>query len=355
MATVIAYEPVNMVNSPTWNGSLIERTPSLYLISDGIRFGAYEGMGLTYDFFGQVTGGVFTGFLSGTIDYTASGTTINPSLGIEGMSVDAQAVMAIINQGQAADALPLVLYGNDEVYGSSGVDVLAGGTGNDLLVGNGGSDTLDGGQGYDVASFSGSASSYSVSASPNGTVSVVRGAERDTLLNIERLRFSDITVEVSSLSTSPAVVPVVENGAYRFFNVATGTHFYSANHSEASSIANNLWYMNFEGAAYRGVSENDPLATPFYRFFNTETGAHFYTTSQAERANVLATLQQFQYEGIAYHVNSQNDGDDLALHRFFNTNTGTHFYTASEAEKVSIIGTLPTFQYEGVVGYVDAL
>src|SRR5262249_39360514 len=42
--------------------------------------------------------------------------------------------------------------------------------------------------------------------------------------------------------------------------------------------------------------------TPLYRFFNVLTGTHFYTINEAEKNTVIATLPQFHFEGVAYYV-----------------------------------------------------
>ncbi len=162
------------------------------------------------------------------------------------------------------------------------------------------------------------------------------------------------TYVLNVTETGPNVsIPSIALGVYRFFNSETGTHFYSADHSEATSINDNLAAYNYESVAYRSVSSSDANAVEFYRFFNTETGTHFFTASSTERDTVISTLPQFNYEGIAYYLHSTADSDDFALYRFFNTQTGTHFYTADETEKDNIINTLSQYNYEGIVGYVD--
>ncbi len=91
------------------------------------------------------------------------------------------------------------LYGNDtgnDLRGNGGNDVLYAGAGNDLLRGNLGNDTLDGGTGRDVAVYVGTHEIFSVALSTAGaTITDKSGAEgSDTLLNIERVDFSDGTL-----------------------------------------------------------------------------------------------------------------------------------------------------------------
>ena len=77
--------------------------------------------------------------------------------------------------------------------GNEGSNTLAGGAGNDTLTGGAGNDSLDGGAGLDIASYSLSRVSFTVTASGTGfTVADTTGANgTDTLANLERLSFSD--------------------------------------------------------------------------------------------------------------------------------------------------------------------
>ena len=83
--------------------------------------------------------------------------------------------------------------GNDRLTGTSNDDSLSGLAGNDTLTGAGGNDRLDGGSGTDVATFSGSLSEHVIIRVSGGlTVADNQGLEgTDTLVNIERLAFSD--------------------------------------------------------------------------------------------------------------------------------------------------------------------
>ena len=41
---------------------------------------------------------------------------------------------------------------------------------------------------------------------------------------------------------------------------------------------------------------------PVYRFYNTATGAHFYTIDESEKDNVIAHYPNFKFEGIAFYA-----------------------------------------------------
>lgn len=82
---------------------------------------------------------------------------------------------------------------NNVLRGNGGNDTLYGGDGNDLLYGGTGWNTLDGGNGTDTAGYDQVASLYNVRRNGDGTAVVTAkdGSSTDTLISIERLKFSD--------------------------------------------------------------------------------------------------------------------------------------------------------------------
>ena len=84
-----------------------------------------------------------------------------------------------------------------KVYvGSIGNDTLTGAGGNDTLTGSGGNDSIDGGAGIDTSVYFGPRLRYSVSNVASAKqVNDTGGSDgRDTLSNVERLKFSDQSV-----------------------------------------------------------------------------------------------------------------------------------------------------------------
>lgn len=83
--------------------------------------------------------------------------------------------------------------------GSSGDDTLSGGAGNDTLTGGAGNDTLDGKGGSDTAVFSSNLAGYTV-VRTGGTYTITDKTAADgtdTAINIESLRFTDFTVNLT--------------------------------------------------------------------------------------------------------------------------------------------------------------
>ena len=141
---------------------------------------------------------------------------------------------------------------------------------------------------------------------------------------------------------------------YRFYNNATGAHFFTTDTTERDNIVATLSPpFSLEGAAFSVASAFSPGLSPVHRFYNTQTGVHFYTITESERASVVANLPHFTYEGVAYHASQVAGAGLIPFYRFFVPSKGFHFYTANEGEKDSIIANLAaTYSFEGIGYYV---
>jgi Repeat of unknown function (DUF5648)/RTX calcium-binding nonapeptide repeat (4 copies) len=217
--------------------------------------------------------------------------------------------------------------------GENVADSIAGRNGNDFFEGLGGNDTIDGGLGVDTAGYTGLRSQYQITALPNGSLNVtdLRSGSpdgTDTLSNVELLQFADRTVASNDLTTARAE---------RFFDSATGDHFYTLSTAEANQIRATLPTYHDEGAPW-GTPDKGTGTLDVFRFFDAATGAHFLTTSTAERDNVIASLPSYHFEGVAFEAYSAPGDGTLTLERFFNTQTHLHHYAASAAEIASIQG-----------------
>ncbi len=102
------------------------------------------------------------------------------------------------------------LVGNDGINllaGGAGRDALFGNAGDDTLVGGAGDDTLDGGAGTDTATFTGSIANFKIEKSGDGLHVTDRlgGQGTDSLLNVEKLRFQDMSVDLLVRDVAGAV------------------------------------------------------------------------------------------------------------------------------------------------------
>jgi len=95
--------------------------------------------------------------------------------------------------------------GNDTVTGAAGNELLKGYAGNDTLTGGAGSDTLDGGSGVDTAVYSGNLSGYSLQKTTGGYMVASSADGNDNLVNVEKVRFADKTVNLSVKATAASI------------------------------------------------------------------------------------------------------------------------------------------------------
>ena len=86
--------------------------------------------------------------------------------------------------------------GNDTLVGTASNDTLYGLAGNDKATGGYGNDTIDGGLGLDTAMYTQASFNYTVTRTSNGFTVQDKGPYEgtDTLLDIERLHFTDVNV-----------------------------------------------------------------------------------------------------------------------------------------------------------------
>lgn len=130
------------------------------------------------------------------------------------------------------------------------------GDGNDFLAGQGGNDALDGGKGTDTAVYSGKKSDYDLSQAADGTWTIKHsrglkegetGDGTDTLKNIEKVKFSDTTIELNVKPISMEEVYIALFGrpadpaGLGFFNGVTG---YGTNLSAIGDLTSTAEYQN---------------------------------------------------------------------------------------------------------------
>ena len=139
---------------------------------------------------------------------------------------------------------------------------------------------------------------------------------------------------------------------YRFYNSASGAHFFTASDVEKNYVQSNLASFNLEGEAFYGVQSTETGLTPIYRFYNRVNGAHFFTADATEKDSVIANLSSiYNYEGEAWYVRTVATSGWTPVYRMYNSTVGAHFYTSSDSERASIIANLPQFSDEGIAFY----
>ncbi len=144
---------------------------------------------------------------------------------------------------------------------------------------------------------------------------------------------------------------------YRFFDNNDGTHFFTASGSEATSLMATRTDLSYEGIGLRGYADASasPSSEAVFRFFNVADGTHFYTASTTERDSILTTKPDaMKFEGVAFYENATPQAGDSAVYRFFDTSHGTHLFTQSSSERANIISTRPDLVSEGIAFYAPS-
>lgn len=129
---------------------------------------------------------------------------------IPGLQVNGSDKSDVVSGGSEADDMQLGA-GNDAAMGFGGNDVISVGDGRDWLWGGAGDDLLDGGSGADSAVYLSSRSGYAISGTGNGWAVVdLSGVEgRDSLVNVERLKFADKWVALDIAGNAGKVAKIL--------------------------------------------------------------------------------------------------------------------------------------------------
>lgn len=166
----------------------------------------------------------------------------------------------------------------------------------------------------------------------------------------EELPHPTTTFQITGTATPSSPVAV-----FRFYNPKAGVHFYTASAAERDNVISKLsGVWRYEGVSYNLNYSSPSNTAPLYRFYNIRTGTHFYTASAAERDNVVKTLGSiYRLEGLAYFVSPTSGTGTATVYRFYNMKAGTHFFTASSAERDNVIRTLSSiYRYEGPAFFI---
>lgn len=156
---------------------------------------------------------------------------------------------------------------------------------------------------------------------------------------------------IASLTAKGANVPwKTMTDVFRFYNTKAHSHFYTASVAERQTVFDR-WssIFSYDGTAYSINTSDAWNSQHLWRFYNVKTGSHFYTASEDEKNTVLATWPDiYQLDGPAYDVCPTPVPGATTVYRFYNKINGTHFYTASEDEKNTVLAMWPDiYQLDG--------
>jgi len=180
MATIAFFVPTDMTNLTFSGYSLTGLTNTQITLANGINTDTIDG-NFTY------SGDQVFGTITGIEEHT--GPTLDAQ--ISGLNVDANVAENLILNNQVQALLQLGAgSGTNVITGSTGSDTLVGIGGNDVFVLTGSFNVVEGGSGFEQAVINAPIEGATVGVSGN-TVVINSSAGQDTLVNVERVQFSD--------------------------------------------------------------------------------------------------------------------------------------------------------------------
>ena len=219
-----------------------------------------------------------------------------------------------------ADTIVLADVIGSAAVGGGGADRLTGGNLDDVLEGDGGDDILEGGEGIDTAWHTSVSTNFTVTRKTDGSYTVrdLRAGSPeglDTLRGVEKLRFSDKTVDIDSV----AVVALAATVEAAFANILRA----AANAPVHKTFAASLGGLSDAQAIAKIVAYADQttsVATLAYQFFTGKIpggpGYDYLVSPTGPNANNLnaAYYQTFNYENryINFAVNLGREGEGRA-------------------------------------------
>ncbi len=183
------------------------------------------------------------------------------------------------------------IFGNsvsNSIAGGAGADSLSGLGGFDTLVGDSGDDVLDGGADVDLASYLKAASAYKLSLGANKiSLTDPSGSEgTDTLINIERLKFTDKTIRIDTKAhDSYADLP---DTLYQFFVVGFGAAP-GVTYMDQMAEAYRYWLPQYKDGTVKQIVEAFTTKSQFtsvypQAFYRTEGGKYYAYAHDASLA-----------------------------------------------------------------------
>ena len=154
-----------------------------------------------------------------------------------------------------------------------------------------------------------------------------------------------VQAQPQALSPTTARIPI-----HRFFNTATGAHFFTPNPGERDFVIASYSWFKYEGIGYYAYASQVVGSHPVYRLYNRDTGRHFFTMVSTERDIVLKDPKVTD-EGVGWYAQWGGGGTANPVFRFNNPSTAAHFYTISESERDLVVKNYPVFTPEGVAYY----
>ncbi len=192
-------------------------------------------------------------------------------------------------------------------------------------------------------------------ATDNSLADAVAAGKSEHVVSTYLSRIEAVTNSTGDDQLGIGITPTTTGvQVFRFFDTRNGTHFYTASAAERDQTINARPDLTFEGVGLNAdTTQTDPSAAPVFRFFDIRTGSHFYTASATERDGLVNGPSGLTYEGVGFYEDSAARANDTAVYRFFDKVDGTHFFTPNQNEFASVLATRGDLVNEGIAFYTQ--
>jgi len=218
---------------------------------------------------------------------------------------------------------------DDSLVGTGGPNNFQALAGDDKITGGGANDTIDGGEGIDTATYSSSQSNYTLTIGQRSTAITDRNASEgtDTLINIEKLVFTDRTLDLDNYSSLTQLNDIQFSDLAKvyvaYFNRAAdaeGLYFWADKLAEGMDMATIASYFSQSAEAkalYPNTADTSAFVTAVYANVLGRTpdqaGFDFWTTnlnngSMQPATFVLSIIGGAQGPDITYLSNKADLG-----------------------------------------------
>lgn len=147
---------------------------------------------------------------------------------------------------------------------------------------------------------------------------------------------------------------------YRFYSVASGSHFYTISERERRRLTE----RHSDRWAYEGITcfayppDRPPSGTrPVYRLRRTDRNTYFLTMNESEKEDLVSRSPEvWTSDGIAFYAYPEDYRPARArpVYRFWSGTAQTHFYTMSESERDKLIHQgSQVWTYEGIAWFAQ--
>ena len=164
----------------------------------------------------------------------------------------------------------------------------------------------------------------------------------------------DLTIDPAqppaNVGNKDGAPPAPKSVVQRFRSTITGGELLTTNQAEQDLVRATRSDLTAVGPAFGTVPSElgNPNVVGVFRFFDIRSGDHFYTADAGEAAEIDRTRQDMIQETVAFNEHATAQNGDVAVYRYFDTTNGNHIYATSQMAQTHSGATMVA---EGIAFY----